>query len=273
LTASVTPGSTGFPLTTFYSGSIREVQVPNLDLMMQVPARLAVAWQETFTKFPHQGDRAPRDYVLDIADEALLVQPTDRGARLRADLDRLMIDRTVPSWQGIVLAGQVLGQVTVRDCRVSGAIQGIHVAASRAEGTRGPFLRADRVQVTGNTVDVVVPPESAGERHGIFVGNVDAALVADNIVTLSNQAIRDVISSRGVAVGGYLGQSVVVRDNVTSGFPAGISLRAFGDANLSQAVRWLIRGNVYWPASSAKNVPIETAYQRTGARASTMDNV
>lgn len=268
-----TPGGTGMAATTFYSpGGMREVAVPGLDLLMQTPAALQRAWLETLTRFPRTGDRAPRSHLLDLADEALLVEPTPRAGRLRADIDRVVAARTAPSWQGIVIAGQTLGQLTVRDCRVSAAIQGIHVGASRAESSRGPWLAVERVQVTGNTVSTLVPPEGAGARHGIYVGNASAALVADNMVSLVNQSLRDVIPSRGIAVAGYLGPSIVVRDNTSTGFPIGVSLRAFGDANLSAAVRWVIRGNTFW-ASTPKNVPVETAYKRTNARAVLVDNL
>ena len=165
------PGSTDIGKARFFSGSIREVRFPQVDAIFQTPTFLAAAWQATLVQHPRPATRSPRSFLLDVADDAVLVQAPARGARLRASLDAVLASRIPPSWQGIVVAGTQVRDVTVRDCRVSGAIQGIHLGASRSEGSRGPFISFERVTVTSNSVDVVVPVESAGERGGIFVGN------------------------------------------------------------------------------------------------------
>lgn len=124
-------------------------------------------------------------------------------------LERYLLRLLAVASQGIVVGGAVAGDVAVRDNRVEGVLQGVHVGLSHArplaekdgraerreekEGRveprdehevedrrRGPD-RVDRAVVTGNEILVHVP---FGERtlapHGIFIGNCHSVRVTDN---------------------------------------------------------------------------------------------
>lgn len=262
----VEAGAAGTP-TLRSLGTSRVVTIAGIPLT--VPGRLVDAWQTTGQRWHPTGGRTAKQFLLDVADDALRDVAPDRGGPLRAALDAVLRTRSAPSWQGIVVAGAGLGAVTVRDCRVAGAIQGVHVGTSVREASRGPARRSGRVTIVGNSIETLVPVEGAAGRHGIYVANAERVCVAENSLTLTNQALRDVVAARAVQVCGYLGPDIVVRDNASSAFPIGISLRVFGERSQPLgATRWIIRGNL---AAGAATV-VETAYTRVTARAVLQDN-
>jgi Family of unknown function (DUF6519) len=264
-------GATGVNKVRFTSAGVMS-EITYRDVAFQAAGRFADPWRRTFGRgLEPDANRSTKAFLLDLADEALRLTPTERVGRLRAAIDAVVADRVPPIFQGIVVAGHSLGRVTVRDCRVTHAIQGIHIGTSREEPSRGLPVIAERVQVTGNTIDVTIPPEGARGRHGIYVGNAQSIDVSRNWVSLSTQALRDVISSRGIEVSGYVGPDVVISDNTVSRFPIGIGFLPFGDSSiLLLPARWVIRWNL---CANASQKTIETVYTRTSIPAILRDNM
>ncbi len=87
--------------------------------------------------------------------------------------------------QGIVVGGTTADEVRLVGNTVRDSVQGIHVGVS-AHRTRNPGAdagvsdSAGRITVRDNDVHIALMPESAVERHGIFVGNARSLIVQDN---------------------------------------------------------------------------------------------
>ncbi len=111
--------------------------------------------------------------------------------------------------QAIVVGGLRASLVTVERNTILGAIQGIHV------GLHGPgrqSLAADRVIVSGNTVECRVPFFWLRQRHAIYVGNVGSLTMVDNHARLVRTGGSvDGSSVDAVRVWGRLGPYLQVR--------------------------------------------------------------
>ena len=176
-------------------------------------------------------------------------------------------DRTPVISQGIVVCGRFLSQVRVENCFVLNAIQGIHIATSQG-GPPPNVLTAQRVVVRGNTVEVLVPIESARTRHGIFVGNTDSVLIAENKITLTVETFNDRRPTNGIRLWGEFGRDAVIRDNHLVGFQVAIVMALLAeDSSDTAKVRWRIRDNFL---ESNRNGQVEAIVVQ-GARAADVD--
>ncbi|HEY6034233.1 MAG TPA: hypothetical protein VIV58_08240, partial [Kofleriaceae bacterium] len=125
---------------------------------------------------------------------------------------------------GIVIAGQVGGDLRVTDNTVIGALDGIHLGFSHhVEQGADPDV-AQRVQVIGNTVSVRVTAEiTRGTHRGIFVGNAWSAAIQRNRVTVTFPfANRQSATVYGILVAGSEGNSFIVGENDVTGATVGV---------------------------------------------------
>jgi len=166
------------------------------------------------------------------------------------------VGRTPVISQGIVVAGSFLSQVRVEDCTVLNAIQGIHIATSRG-GPPPNVLIAQRVVVRGNTIEVLVPVESARMRHGIFVGNCDSTLIAENRIRLTVETFMDRRPTDGIRLWGEIGRDAVIRDNHLIGFDVAIVMILLGDRSDTLNARLRIRGNFLESNVNPKAIVVE----------------
>jgi hypothetical protein len=120
--------------------------------------------------------------------------------------------------QGIVVGGNVAGEVIIRNNTITGSTQGIHVGLSdRKANPAVSHLQATLVQITGNTIRLQLTPITSGDRHGIFVGGVNSALITGNNISLSRtESARQTITA--IKVAGLLGPRVMIRDNFIASF-------------------------------------------------------
>jgi hypothetical protein len=138
--------------------------------------------------------------------------------------------------QGIVVAGARADDVRIANNSVSGALQGIHVGTSGRD-TAAP--RAQCVLITGNAVETLLSAEAWGEeRHGIYVGNTDSAVIENNHVSARRRAIALFLSVDGIRAYGDFGPRLLIRQNHTLRFNVGVRARAL---NVSAAASSLWR--------------------------------
>jgi hypothetical protein len=143
---------------------------------------------------------------------------------------------------GIVIAGQVGGDLRVVDNTVAGALDGIHLGFSHRAPVNAPADVAERVQIIGNTVTVLVTPEiTRGTHRGIFAGNAQSLTIQRNRVTVTNTS-RLRPSVDGISLVGRYGQLAIVGENDISKATVGIrfSPRSLVDAGKPQ---WLVINN------------------------------
>jgi hypothetical protein len=147
------------------------------------------------------------------------------------------------SSQGIVIGGNVANDVRILNNTVDGTAQGIHVGLSDRKAV--PYvsgLQANVVQICGNTINVRLTPEMTGDRHGIFVGSVESAVINDNHVELFRgpNAGQDIYAIKAV---GVLGHRVLIERNAMLGFTLGIFVQA-NTRELPQGDLWKAADNV-----------------------------
>jgi hypothetical protein len=152
------------------------------------------------------------------------------------------------SAQGIVVAGSVANDIRILNNTVDGCVQGIHVGLGNMKARPlVTFIPSTQVQIRGNTVNILLTPETNGGRHGIFLSSVRSGIISDNHITLKKtvDANPDIY---GIKMVGELGLRVLIERNAVFHFTTGIYVRAESGSNSSGAL-WKASDN----ASTAQN--------------------
>ncbi len=188
--------------------------------------------------------------VHQIAD-AVFKSPESVAPEFRNYVSGLLPNLYSTSSQGIVVAGSVANDVRILNNTIDGTAQGIHVGLSDRKAV--PYvsgLQANVVQIIGNTITVRLTPEMTGDRHGIFVGSVQSAVINDNHVELVRwpNAGQDIYA---IKIIGVLGYRVLVERNAMLGFTLGI----FTQTN----TREVPQGDLWKAADN-----VSTSYNYTG---------
>jgi hypothetical protein len=144
----------------------------------------------------------------------------------------------------IVIAGNLAHDVRVMDNSIEGALDGIHIGVSHAEPKHSrdrvdpnPLDRIWRAQVRGNSVALAVPVGTPGFHAGVFLGNVDSAVVEDNYVELGTGRGR----GEGIRVFGQLGRMLRIHGNHEVGTHVGVSVTPLA-RSVPQAL-WIVSEN------------------------------
>jgi hypothetical protein len=161
------------------------------------------------------------------------------------------------SSQGIVIGGDVAHDIRILNNTIDGTAQGIHVGLSDLKvSPRPPHLLAARVQICGNTVNIRLTPEMTGDRHGIFLGCVNSAVVNDNHLQLTRQPNAGQFID-AIKIAGFFGPRLLIERNCMLNFTNGIY--AVPDATgVPDGVLWKASDN----ASSSPNSPNLTTFFR-----------
>ena len=151
--------------------------------------------------------------------------------------------------QGIVVGGTTADEVHLVGNTVRDSVQGIHVGVS-AHRTRNPGAgagvsdSAGRILVRDNDVHIALMPESAVERHGIFVGNATSVIVEDNRLQCERVGDADRLAIDGIRIYGFLGPMAYVTRNDLVGFPTGIRFAALNNTTMGSTSMWRIVDNI-----------------------------
>lgn len=161
--------------------------------------------------------------------------------------------RTVGA-RGIVVGGTVAHEVRVTGNTVRDVVQGIHVGVSaqrkRNPGPQAPVSdTAGRVVIDTNVVHVALVPESAVERHGIFVGNSTSLHIDGNMLTCEKVTTAARLRVEGIRVYGFYGPSAHVARNHLTGFDVGVRSAAINNLAAGAASLWRVTDNIAVGAS------------------------
>jgi hypothetical protein len=200
----------------------------NLRLQMISSEKLTNAWTDALLK-AGLNDSSTAGHIhtaVQQVAEAVFKTPDSVAPAFRNYVSNLLPALYSTSSQGIVVAGSVANDVRILNNTIDGTAQGIHVGLSNRKAV--PYvsgLQASVVQVNGNTIYVRLTPEMTGDRHGIFVGSVESAVINDNHVELFRgpNAGQDIYA---IKVSGVLGPRVLVERNAMLGFTLGIFVQA-----------------------------------------------
>lgn len=155
------------------------------------------------------------------------------------------------SSQGIVVAGNVANNIRILNNTIEGAVQGIHVGLGDMKAspvvTR---LASTQVQIRGNTVNILLTPETNGGRHGIFLSSVTSGIISDNHLTLqrTENAGQDIY---GIKVVGVFGLRVLIERNAMFNFSSGIYVQPESGSSQSASL-WKASDNA---STSANHIP------------------
>jgi hypothetical protein len=188
------------------------------------------------------------DHILGLANRILLQNAFAAFHDLRATI----LTNLTPSAQGITVGGTVGESILIRDNRVSGFIEGIHVGLSAPNPN---ISVAERVVIHDNRVHVTLGTGATRGRHGIYVGNVNSLNIRGNRLTLERLAGSLNMQIDGIRVFGRLGRSLMIRENHLTGFNIGIRFELRGAT--PPTPMWLINDNLAEgsnPPVSAPNV-------------------
>jgi hypothetical protein len=180
-----------------------------------------------------------REYLLDTAD-TLLSEP-GMITFFNDWLRRVIEQDTSAMYQGIVVAGQESHEIRVLNNTVIMAAQGIHIGLS---GSREDPLRAQDVQVIGNTVYSVRPPSLTREAHGIYLGNFASTTISNNRVRCNTLYATVHLPNFGFQVIGYFGERLIMRDNEARAYSMGMYANAINGSNDRVRRLWVVRENL-----------------------------
>lgn len=182
-----------------------------------------------------------REYLLDTAN-ALLADPAIIDFFPGWLVQEVLQQDTSAMYQGIVVAGQESHEMRILNNTIIMAAQGIHIGLSHS-GEEEP-LRAQDVQVMGNTVYSVRPPSLTREAHGIYLGNFRSATISNNRVRCNTLTSTEHLPNFGITVIGYFGQRLIMRDNEARGYTTGIYASSLSAFNPDRPGLWVVRENL-----------------------------
>jgi hypothetical protein len=162
---------------------------------------------------------------------------------LKTSHDRLLRGAMPAAHQGIVVAGAAADDVRIRDNIIAGVEQGVHVGVSAGSRRHRETLKTGRVQVTGNTIEVVTSSLTSGERHAVFVGSCDSVVIEANAARLTSTAPKGVSLVEPLRLWGRFGRRLVVTGNHFDGFRRGIYLRPLGLSAPDVQLQWVVQHN------------------------------
>jgi hypothetical protein len=215
--------------------------------------QLVPSWQPLIVKYPPTTPITSSVALLRHLERVADLAIRDRGVLPETNVLELWLRGILESTasfasQGIVVGGQVAREARILNNTVKGVIQGIHVGVSHREASEGPADRAGRVTIVDNAIDVVLPVTHARERHGIFAGNCDSLLIADNLLSLTRVGVGRTRRVEGIRVWGVLGRMMIVRQNHITGFSVGVRVNPLNFSPTKS--QWLVADNVA-PGSQA----------------------
>lgn len=222
------------------------VTVAGKTIAFTSPAAIAGVWQTYVDlhgpkEFANASDLYSyvRKSAVDlVTNEALLANYPS----LQSFIGNVRRGDVVAGARGIAVGGRGITELRICDNSIGGMIAGIVVGVSHRE-KRPPALPADAMQkigISGNTIDIVVPAvaASANSRYAIFVGNAANVAIESNSAT-ARSTTKPPLPCDGIRVWGYLGKKMVVRQNHTTGFTRDIFVRALLPTGpVQQAVYW-----------------------------------
>jgi hypothetical protein len=234
----------------------------NTPIWIQTASQIARSWQAVVNTRKFKPSRISHlsvgEFLYELA--ADLIWTTGAiGIHRFPDVERYIAEvlslrtavtrvRTIAA-QGIVVAGTAAHDVHITGNLVRDAAQGIHVAAStRRVRNPGPgaavFDTTDRVVVSGNSIYVTLMPESAVERHGIFVGNCKSLVIEDNHLECEKLGAASRLHIDGIRCYGFLGRMTYITRNDMIGFNTGIRIAPLNNGTTGAASMWRVMENI-----------------------------
>jgi|GEM_PF-4292260 len=175
----------------------------------------------------------------------------------------------VTGLRGICLAGSSLREARIVNNTIQRFREGIHVGLSHFEVQRGAPDIADNVLIQNNRIEVAMLPgdevvETPRRRgpFGIYVGNVNHLLVADNQIssTVNN---ADLPAQAGVVVYGWLGLRIIARGNYVSGFRTGFVVTPSQGMALPLTRLWMVTENIVAGGRTIASGPLDPPISAT----------
>ena len=250
------------------------VTVDDITIRFNTDSALQNSWDALIRKAPPpvgriQSSRDLQKYVETLADRVLLDEGRLFDIKPFRDWYVIMEDesRSAAS-QGIVIGGRMAPEVRVVNNTIDGVLEGIHVGLSHCQAGEDQDT-AGRVQLTGNTILVVLPPIYVRERFGIFVGHCQSLLIDNNFVQLWRSRKTSSLHVEGIRVFGTLGRMAIIRQNhlanttITNvnnqpkelkGFTIGVHIRPL-NPSVEETPQWLVSDNL--AARSREAVRVE----------------
>jgi hypothetical protein len=232
-TSSTAPGirpTTRLALSrTLARGSNTTVSVGSVSVHFQTPQQIRTVWQ-TFVDNSGQKEFASSTDLLNFVKQSATTLLTDRAVQRQfsgfGELVRFFErNQSVSARAAIVVGGQAVTALSIKDNVIDGFLQGIVVGVSHHElpPPARPADTAGHVVIRDNRIGIVVDPVLgyAAARYGIFVGNVESLQIENNRISLTLPAGTD-IEADGIRVFGYFGNKMIVRHNYVSRFHTGI---------------------------------------------------
>ena len=105
------------------------------------------------------------------------------------------------------------------------------------------------VVIADNALYVTLMPESAVERHGIFVGNCTSLMIEGNHIECERLGAATRLDIDGIRVYGFLGRMLYVTRNDMSGFTTGIRVAALNHKAIAATSMWRVTENIAFGAT------------------------
>jgi hypothetical protein len=208
-------------------------------------AALAQPWRDLLQSRPPPSTSTPirvKRHLRFLATSMVETYRVNGGGLLpdafRRALTLLEQENRAAGSYGIVVGGGRRGEARICDNTLRGFVRGIHVGHSAFGDTR----RGRRTLITANTIDLNVTGGDRSERHGIFSGNVENAVIESNMVQAFSTKLGLGVVLDGIRAWGIFGAMMMIRQNHVNDCAVGVRVRALNPGSLPMSV-WRVVDN------------------------------
>jgi hypothetical protein len=216
-------------------------------------------WSGMLEENPPKENRVRKDrdlltHLERMADRILINRGIINGSlKARAWYQSIKLQNPAVAAQGIVIGGQRATDIRVVNNTIHGVLEGVHVGVSHREAPTGTYDYIGRLKIENNTINIVFAPVAFKERYGIFIGNCNSCIVANNYIRVKRFLSTLNKHIEGVRVFGHSGRMIFLRENHLEHFTVGIyfnPLNQFG----KQLFQWAVIDNLAPNASQVVEI-------------------
>jgi hypothetical protein len=189
--------------------------------------------------------REARAYIKEMGSK--LVRDSsfrDRFPKIKERFGRDRESNPAAAGQAIVCAGDLSRDVQVSGNSILNFHEGVRVAVSQEDESKGSFRTLRNVQIADNMMQLRVPLDFDIGRFGIMVGNALRIRITGNNLEFAEPRGNEKPYHQGIRIWGHIGPLLILRENHISVGRVGMFVRHEGQLAKVGLQQWLAADNI-----------------------------